>query len=88
MARRYANWLVYSYYTNYQICLIKNTWGLYRDDGLAVLRNTSGPEADKMRKVVVQFFQKHALSVTIDTNLTQTEFLHETFNLSTGKFWP
>ena len=62
--------------------------GLYRDDGLSVLRNTSSPEADKMRKVVVQFFQKHALSVTIDTNLTQTDFLDVTFYLSTEKFWP
>ena len=32
--------------------------GLYRDDGLAVLQNTPGPKADKVRKVVVQFFQK------------------------------
>ena len=66
----------------------KEYMGLYRDDGLAVLRNTSGPEADKMRKVGVQFFRKHALSVTIDTNLTQTDILEVTFNLSTGKFWP
>ena len=42
----------------------KNNVGLYRDNGLAILRNTPGPEADK-RKVVTQLFQKHALSVTI-----------------------
>ena len=28
----------------------KNHIGLYRDDGLAILKNTSGPEAEKLNK--------------------------------------
>ena len=65
----------------------KNNVGLYRDEYLAIFRNTPGLEADKKRKVVTQLFQSHALSVTIDTNLVQTDYLDVTFNLSTGKFW-
>ena len=32
--------------------------GLYRNDGLGVLRNISGPEADRIRKHVVQVFKE------------------------------
>ena len=61
--------------------------GLYRDDGLAILRNASGPDAERVRKKVTKFFQYHQLKVTVDTNLTQTDFLDVTLNLSTGRYW-
>jgi hypothetical protein len=32
--------------------------GLYRDDGLAVMRNCSGSQADRIRKVLIETFQK------------------------------
>ena len=66
----------------------KEAFGLYRDDGLAILRNASGPDAERVRKKVTQFFQYHQLKVTVDTNLIQTDFLDITLNLSTGRYWP
>ena len=62
--------------------------GLYRDDGLAILCNASGPDAERVRKKVTQFFQHHQLKVTVDTNLIQTDFLDVTLNLCTGRYWP
>ena len=36
----------------------KNHIGLYRDDGLAILKNTSGPEAEKLKKKFQKLFKK------------------------------
>ena len=62
--------------------------GLYRDDGLAVLKNTSGPQTDRIRKQLIKLFQEHGLKITVELNLIQTDFLDVTFNLNTRKFWP
>ena len=74
----------------HQLSLIldKNDVGLHRDDGLAVLRNSSSPDAEKMRKKVTQAFRQDDLRVTIDTNSIQTDFLDVTLNLSSNKYWP
>ena len=34
----------------------KNHIGLYRDDGLAILKNTSGPEAEKLKNKFQKLF--------------------------------
>ena len=34
----------------------KKDFRLYRDDGLGILRNTSGPEADGKRKSITEIF--------------------------------
>ena len=62
--------------------------GLYRDDGLAIIRNAFGPEMEHTRKKVIAIFKTHSLKVTADTNLFQTNFLDATFDLNSGKFWP
>ena len=61
--------------------------GLYRDDGLAVARNASGPIVDKIKKKIIKIFQQHNLKITTEANLFQTDFLDVTFNLDTGKYW-
>ena len=61
--------------------------GLYRDDGFAAIKNTSGPILDKMGKNM-GLFKEEGLTITIDTNLIETDFLDVTFNLATGKFSP
>jgi len=66
----------------------KGEVGLYRDDGLAVIRNPTGPITDKIRKNVEQLFKNHNLKITTDTNLSETDFLDVTFNFNTEKFWP
>ena len=62
--------------------------GLYRDDGLAYVENISGPQSDRLRKNVIQYFNLHGLQITIDINLTQVNFLDVTLDLKSEKYWP
>ena len=62
--------------------------GLYRDDGLGVLENTSGHTADRLRKDIIFVFKSVGLKVSIDVNLRITNFLDVTFDLGTGKYQP
>ena len=68
--------------------LEKDNVGLYRDDGLAVIKSTSDPILDKMRKNIIALFKEEGLTIKIDTSLIETNFLDVTFNLATGKFSP
>ena len=67
--------------------VIKN-FGLYRDDGLAAVNTSSGPVLDRMRKNIISLFKEEGLSITIEINLVETDFLDVTFNLDTGKYFP
>ena len=66
----------------------KDNVGLYRDDGLAAVKSTSGPVLDKTRKNIITLFKNEGLGITIDNNLIETDFLDVTFNLTSGKFFP
>ena len=62
--------------------------GLYRDDGLAVFRNISGPEADKTRKHFHAIFKKNGLDLEIECNLKIVNYLDVTLNLNDGTYKP
>ena len=62
--------------------------GLYRDDGLAVIHQANGPKMDRIRKDIMALFKSEGLSITIDTNLIETDFLDVSFNLEMDKFFP
>ena len=64
------------------------TIGLYRDDGLGCLPNTSGPMADRARKNIEKIFQSYNLKVTVETNLVITEFLDVYLDLKNDIFYP
>ena len=66
----------------------KSSIGLYRDDGLGVLRNSTGPRANRLCKTIVSVFKRYGLSVTIDVNLKAVNFLDASFDLTTGKYKP
>ena len=53
----------------------KENVGLYRDDGLGILRNSSGPEIQRKRKQVIQIFKNCGLNITVKTNLKTANFL-------------
>ena len=55
--------------------------GLYRDNGLAAIHQAKGPKIDKIRKDIIPLFKSEGLSITIDTNLIETDFLDVSFNL-------
>ena len=65
----------------------KNT-GLYRDDGLVVLRNMNARRIDKIRKIIIKMFKDIGFQLEIKTNLKQVAFLDVTFNLITGLYTP
>ena len=62
--------------------------GLYRDDGLAVIHKANGPKMDKIKKDIIALFKTEGLSITIDTNLIETDFLDVSFNLEMENFCP
>jgi len=62
--------------------------GLYRDDGLGIMRNQSGPQTKRTKKKITEIFKSHGLKITIECNLQQVDFIDVTFNLQSGKFWP
>ena len=66
----------------------KSNVGLYRDEGLAILENTPGPDTERIKKKIIKFFQQNGLKITIDVNVVQANFLDVTFNLQSDKYWP
>ena len=65
-----------------------NNVGLDRDDGLAIVHKANGPKVDRLRKDIISLFMDEGLSITIDTNLIDTDLLDVSFNLNTGKYFP
>ena len=67
----------------------KSSVCLYTDsDGLAAINNANGPKLDRIREDIIALFKEEALSITIETNLIETDFLDVTFNLATKKYFP
>ena len=66
----------------------KNNIGLYRDDGLAVLNNISGPQAEKIKKHFQNIFRKNNLNIIVKCNLKIVDYLDVTLNLSDGSYKP
>ena len=63
-------------------------FGLYRDDGLACYDKLPGPQAERTKKDITKLFKKHGLSITIDMNMKQANFLDVTMNLEKDRYWP
>ena len=66
----------------------KNNVGLYRDDGLVLLRNASGPQSERTRKDITREFKKQVLNISISTNQKICNFLDTTLNLTDGTHYP
>ena len=61
---------------------------LYRNDGLAVIHQANGPDMDRIKKCIIALLKPQGLSITIDTNLIETDFLDVSFNLKMDKCFP
>ena len=66
----------------------KNEMGLYRDDGLLILRGANGQKTDKTRKNIIEIFKNIMFKIDIVTNLKELNFLDVSFNLTNGTFRP
>ena len=64
----------------------KNHIGLYRDDGLAILKNTSNPEAEKIKKKIQKLYKEKYLDIIAQCNLKITNYLDITFDLNDGSY--
>ena len=62
--------------------------GLYRDDGLIVLRNCNGNQTDKTRKNIIRLFKELGLQIEIQTNLKTVNFLDITLDLNNASYQP
>ena len=62
--------------------------GLYRDDGLAIARNLSGPQIDRARKMLHKIFDDNKLKIDIKCNLKVVDYLDVTFDLNSGTHRP
>ena len=84
---RYVSLLVVFYFINFQINATKNI-GLYRDDGLAVFKNKSGPQADRIKKHFQKIFRENDLNIVIKCNLKIVDYLDVTLNLLNNTYKP
>ena len=58
---------------------------IYRDDGLAVINQANGQKMEENK--IIALFKSEGLSTTIDTNLIETEFFDDSFNLEMEIFF-
>ena len=79
-----GNYLLYELSKLYE----KKNIGLYRDDGVAVFKNKSGPESEKIRKSIQAKFRENELKITIQCNLKIVDHLDVTFNLTDSSYRP
>ena len=61
---------------------------VYRDDGLAFVHKYSGPQMDRSRKNIINFFKQHGFQTNIEINLKITVFLDIYLDLENNKFYP
>ena len=66
----------------------KKDIGLYRDDGLAVFKNKSGPQAERIKKDFQKFFRENDLNIVIKCNLKIVDYLDVTLNLLNNTYKP
>ena len=77
-------------YIQNKLCKLMNKkdFGLYRDDGLGILGNTSRPEADRKRKNIIKIFKECGLSTIYEINKKIVDFLNVRFNLNDQTYEP
>ena len=66
--------------------IIKNHVGLHRDDGLTILKNTCGLEAEKLKTKFQKLFKEKDVDIIVRCNLKTTNYLDIAFNLNDGLY--
>ena len=68
-----------------EICNEGN-FGLYWDDGLAVFRNKSGTQLEKIKNKLQRLFKEYDLEIIAESNQKIVNYLDVTLNLKDGTF--
>ena len=58
----------------------KNDFVLYRDDGLAVLKNKSGPQSEQVKQNTQKILKEHRLDIIIQCNMKVVNYLDLTYD--------
>ena len=66
----------------------KNNIGIYRDDGLAIFKNISGPKSEKVKKDIQKLFKENELDIIIQCNMKTVNYLDVTLNLENSTYRP
>ena len=61
---------------------------LYKDNGLAIVRNISGLEIERKRKAIIKLFKERGFNITVQTILKIVNFFDVEINLDTGTYRP
>ena len=62
--------------------------GLYRDDGLGVMKRLGKPEIERKKKRIIQIFKDNGLKVIVQAHLRSAQFLDVEFDLMNIIFRP
>ena len=65
-----------------------NNFGLYRDDGLAIFENVTGPQSERIKKDLRSTFKQFGLDIVIECNKSIVNYLDVTLNLKEGTYKP
>lgn len=65
----------------------KHRIGLYRDDGLAILKDQPR-QVENLKKKICEIFRKNGFNITIEANKKIVNFLDVTLNLQDGTYKP
>ena len=76
---------IQSLFTN---ILSKDNVGLYRDNGLFILRKIKKQQTDRIRKKTISIFKNIDFKIEIVSNLTEVDFLDVTPNLENNIYRP
>lgn len=63
-------------------------YGIYRDDGLAVVENSSSSQQERLTKKIRKVFGMHGFKITIEKELKRTEFLDTILDLKNDSHRP
>ena len=65
-----------------------NEFGIYRDDGMAVIRSKSPRTAENTTKKLIKLFKNFDFKITVESGLIQTNFLDVSFNILNSSYRP
>ena len=63
-------------------------FGLYRDDGLGVMKTGKGCHTENIKKKLIKIFKENELKIDIKMRLQKADFLDVTFDLYDGTYKP
>ena len=66
----------------------ESMYGLYRDDGLAIVDWLPSRKLDSLRKKAISIMLEAGFKITIDVGMTQTDFLDVSLDLSNNTYKP